>query len=194
MGHVLTNNHVIEKCTSIRVFVDQAEPVEAREIASDSTNDLALLSTGLKPTHVAAPRSGSRLGEFVAAFGYPHADLLATSGNFTQGSVTALAGMGDDSRYLQISTPVQAGNSGGPLLDQNGNLVGIVTSKLNALKMAQESGDLPQNVNFALKASIIASFLDINGIKYTLGSATSTLKPEELADQAKAMSVFILCK
>ena len=188
------NNHVIEKCTSIRVFVDQAEPVEAREIASDSTNDLALLSTGLKPTHVAAPRSGSRLGEFVAAFGYPHADLLATSGNFTQGSVTALAGMGDDSRYLQISTPVQAGNSGGPLLDQNGNLVGIVTSKLNALKMAQESGDLPQNVNFALKASIIASFLDINGIKYTLGSATSTLKPEELADQAKAMSVFILCK
>lgn len=69
-----------------------------------------------------------------------------------------------------------------------------MTSKLNALKMAQESGDLPQNVNFALKASIIASFLDINGIKYTLGSATSTLKPEELADQAKAMSVFILCK
>jgi len=93
----------------------------------------------------------------VAAFGYPHADLLSTSGNFTQGSVTALAGMGDDSRYLQISTPVQAGNSGGPLLDQNGNLVGIVTFKLNALKMAQASGDLPQNVNFALKASIIAS-------------------------------------
>jgi serine protease Do len=90
-GHILTNNHVIEKCTSIRVFVDQVEPVEAREIASDSTNDLALLSTG-KPTHVAAPRSGTRLGEFVAAFGYPHADLLATSGNFTQGSVTALAG------------------------------------------------------------------------------------------------------
>lgn len=69
-GHVLTNNHVIEKCTSIRVFVNQAEPVEAREIASDSTNDLVPLSTGLKPTHVAAPRSGSRLGEFVAAFGY----------------------------------------------------------------------------------------------------------------------------
>ncbi|MGA3343070.1 MAG: serine protease [Methylocella sp.] len=124
----------------------------------------------------------------------PSCRRLATSGNFTQGSVTALAGMGDDSRYLQISTPVQAGNSGGPLLDQKGNLVGIVTSKLNALKMAQASGDLPQNVNFALKASIIASFLDINGIKYTPGSATSALKPEELADQAKAMSVFILCK
>jgi S1-C subfamily serine protease len=124
----------------------------------------------------------------------PHADILASSGNFTQGNVTALAGMGDDSRYLQISTPVQAGNSGGPLLDQSGNLVGVVTSKLNALKMAQASGDLPQNVNFALKASIVASFLDINGIKYTPGSETSAFKPEELADQAKSMSVFVLCK
>ena len=194
MGHVLTNNHVIEKCSSIRVFMEQAEPVAAREIARDTTNDLALLSTGLKPPGVAAPRSGSRVGEFVAAFGYPHADLLATSGNFTQGNVTALAGIGDDSRYLQISTPVQSGNSGGPLLDQSGNLVGMVTSKLDAIKMIQTSGDLPQNINFALKASIIASFLDINGIKYTLGSATSALKPEELADQAKSMSVFILCK
>jgi S1-C subfamily serine protease len=193
-GHVLTNNHVIENCTSIRVFSGQATPVEAREIARDTTNDLALLSTGLTPNRVAAPRSGSRLGEYVAAFGYPHADILASTGNFTQGNVTALAGMGDDSRYLQISTPVQAGNSGGPLLDQSGNLVGIVTSKLNALKMAQASGDLPQNVNFALKASIVASFLDINGIKYTPGSATSAFKPEELADQAKSMSVFVLCK
>jgi serine protease Do len=87
----------------------------------------------------------------------------------------------------------EAGNSGGPLLDQNGNL-GIVTSKLNALKMAQASGDLPQNVNFALKAEIIVSFLDINRIKYTTGSATSAFKPEELVDQAKAISMFILCK
>ena len=139
---------------------------------------------------MAAPRLGLRLGESVAAFGYPYADILATSGNFTQGNVTALAGMRDDSRYVQISAPVQPGNSGGPLLDQNGNLVGMVTAKL---QMAQ-SGDLPQNVNFALNASIISSFLDTNGIKYTRGSAMSGLKPEELADQAKSMSVFILCK
>lgn len=193
-GHVVTNNHVIEKCSSIRVFMNQADAVDAREIARDTTNDVALLSTGLRRVSVAAPRWGSRVGEYVAAFGYPHVDLLATSGNFTQGNVTALAGIGDDSRYLQISTPVQSGNSGGPLLDQNGNLVGMVTSKMDALKMIQTSGDLPQNVNFALKASVIASFLDINGIKYALGSATSAMKPEELADQARSMSVFILCK
>jgi S1-C subfamily serine protease len=135
-----------------------------------------------------------RLGEFVAAFGYPHAEMLASSGNFTLGNVTALAGIGDDSRYLQMSTPVQAGNSGGPLLDQNGNLVGIVTAKLNALKIAAASGDLPQNVNFALKASTVANFLDTNRIKYAPGSSTAALKPEDLADQARSMSVFILCK
>lgn len=193
-GHVLTNNHVIEDCASITVFMEQAEPVEGRPIARDAVNDLALLSTALAPPRVASPRSGLRLGESLAAFGYPHADILATSGNFTQGNVTALAGVGDDSRYVQISAPVQAGNSGGPLLDQKGNLVGVVSSKLNALKIAQASGDLVQNVNFALKASIVANFLDTNRIKYVAGSAISILKSEDLADQARSMSVFILCK
>jgi serine protease Do len=193
-GHVLTNNHVVEDCTSFRVFMDQAAAADARVIARDASNDLALLSTALKPLRTASPRTNVRLGESVAAFGYPHADVLASSGNFTLGNVTALAGIGDDSRYLQISTPVQAGNSGGPLLDQNGNLVGIVTAKLNALKIAEASGDLPQNVNFALKASTVANFLDTNRIKYAPGSSTAALKPEDLADQARSMSVFILCK
>lgn len=193
-GHVLTNNHVVEDCSVIGVFMDQAEPVKARPVARDTTNDLALLLTGLTPPRVAAPRAGLRLGESVSAFGYPHADILSSGGNFTQGNVTALAGVRDDYRFLQTSAPVQAGNSGGPLLDENGNLVGMVTSKLNALKMAQANGDLPQNVNFALKASIIISFLDANRIKYPAGSATLALRPEELADQAKSMSVFILCQ
>lgn len=137
---------------------------------------------------------GARLGEQVAAFGYPHLDLLATSGNFTLGNVTALAGIGNDTRYLQISAPVQAGNSGGPLLDQSGNLVGIVTLKLNAPKVLENSGDLMQNVNFALNTSVIASFLDFNGIRLLPASASGGLRPEELGDYAKSMSVLILCQ
>ena len=189
-GHVLTNNHVIKDCTEIGVFMGQMKPVDAGEIARDTTNDLALLSTSLRPPPCgcSTPRSAAR--GIHCSFWYPYVDILATSGNCTQGDVTALAGMHDNSRYVQISAPVQPGNSGGPLLDQNGNLDGMVTAKL---QMAQ-SGDLPQNVNFALDASIISSFLDTNGIKYTRGSAMSVLKPEELADQAKSMSVFILCK
>jgi Trypsin-like peptidase domain len=90
-GDVFTNNHVIKDCTAIGVFMGQMKQVDAREIARDTTNDLALLSTSLRPPRVAAPRRGLRLGESVAAFGYPYADILATSGNFTQGNVTALA-------------------------------------------------------------------------------------------------------
>jgi S1-C subfamily serine protease len=193
-GYIITNNHVIDNCSDIQVFMDKTAPVQAREIARDTTNDLALLATALKPPVIAAPRLSVRLGESVAAFGYPHADLLASSGNFTQGNVTALAGIGDDSRYLQTSAPVQAGNSGGPLLDQSGNLVGIVTSKLNAIKVVEASGDLPENVNFALKSSVLANFLETNRINYAQGSATLALKPEDLADEAKSMSVFILCR
>jgi len=153
------------------------------------------LNTGLAVNKVAAFRTNVRLGEAVEAFGYPLTDVLSKSGNFTLGNVSALVGIGEDSRYLQISAPVQPGNSGGPLLDQNGNLVGVVSAKLNALKlMLATNGDIPQNVNFAIKSSIATNFLDTNGASYTQGTATQPMQPADLADQAKAMSVFIECE
>ncbi len=153
------------------------------------------MNTGLAVNKVAAFRTNFRLGEAVEAFGYPLTDVLSKSGNFTLGNVSALVGIGEDSRYLQISAPVQPGNSGGPLLDQNGNLVGVVSAKLNALKlMLATNGDIPQNVNFAIKSSIVANFLETNGVSYTLGAATQSMQPADLADQAKAMSAFIECE
>ena len=168
---------------------------DARIVARDVRNDLALLGAGLPANKVAAFRASIRLGEPVEAFGYPLADVLAKSGNFTLGNVSALVGIGEDSRYLQISAPVQPGNSGGPLLDQNGNLVGVVSAKLNALRvMVATNGDIPQNVNFAIKASIVTSFLEANGVAYVTGSAAQPIQPADLADEAKAMSAFIECR
>jgi serine protease Do len=123
-----------------------------------------------------------------------HSDLLATTGNFTLGNVTALAGLRDDSRYLQISAPVQSGNSGGPLVDGAGNVVGVVTAKLDAIKMAEAQGDLPQNVNFAVKASLATSFLDANQITYDVGTPGEKLDPADLAERSKKASVFITCR
>ena len=138
--------------------------------------------------------SSIRLGEEVAAFGYPLTDVLSSSGNFTLGNVTALAGLKDDSRYLQISTPIQPGNSGGPLFDRNGNVVGVVTAKLNALQiMVATEGDIAQNVNFAIKGSVAANFLDTNRVKFTTGAADDPMPSADLADQARATSVFIQC-
>jgi serine protease Do len=131
-----------------------------RIMAHDAANDLALIKIEMHPTVFASLRSGVRLGEGVAAFGFPLSGLLATSGNFTLGNVTAVAGLEDDTRILQISAPVQPGNSGGPLLDYSGNVVGVVEGKLNAITVFTVTDDLAQNVNFAIKANVVTSWGD----------------------------------
>ena len=120
--------------------------------------------------------------------------MLATSGNFTLGNVTAVAGLGDDTRILQISAPVQPGNSGGPLLDYSGNVVGVVEGKLNAITVFTVTNDLAQNVNFAIKANVVTNFLDANSVAYTSGSLASTALPtSEIAERAKSLAVMIEC-
>ncbi len=194
-GAVVTNAHVVEDCSAIHVTSDQGATAVAKIVARDARNDLALLQTGLAARKTAAFRTSIRLGEAVEAFGYPLTEVLSKSGNFTLGNVSALVGLGEDSRYLQISAPVQPGNSGGPLLDQNGNLVGVVSAKLNALKlMVATNGDIAQNVNFAIKSSIVASFLEANGVGYATGAAAQPMQPADLADQAKGISVYVECQ
>ncbi len=193
-GHLITNAHVVKDCLAIQVGVSQGTFEAGNLVAKDPTNDLALLKVNDTPVRVAALRFGARQGENVEAFGYPLSQVLATSGNFTTGIVTALAGIGDDSRFYQISAPVQPGNSGGPLLDENGNLIGVVSSKLDFLAEIKNAGDIPQNVNFAIKASVVANFLQDNAIKFEIGEATQPMKGPDLADEAKALSAFIVCR
>jgi serine protease Do len=193
-GHLITNAHVVKDCSEIRVGMGQGSFEPGTLGAKDITNDLALLKVKAKPSRVAALRFGVRLGENVEAFGYPLSQMLASTGNFTTGNVTALAGLGDDSRFFQISAPVQPGNSGGPLLDENGNLVGIVSSKLSFLSEIKNAGDIPQNVNFAIKASVAANFLQDNNIKFEIGEATEAMKAPDLADEAEALSAYIECR
>jgi S1-C subfamily serine protease len=103
-GYVLTNAHVVDECSRIEL-PGAAESSPVRVIAKDKTNDLALVKTGVTPQKFALLRTGVRLGEQVAAFGYPLMGVLSSSGNFTLGNVTSLTGLRDDVRYLQISTP-----------------------------------------------------------------------------------------
>lgn len=193
-GHVVTNAHVVTDCRAIRIRPSGGAAVSARIVARDAVNDLALLETEVKAAKFATIRSTARLGESVAVFGFPLSQVLASSGNFTLGNITALAGIGDDTRFLQISAPVQPGNSGGPLLDESGNVIGVVTSKLNALRTIAATGDVPQNVNFAIRASALTAFLESRRI--TGGNETKTVKlsPPDLADEANAMSVQVVCE
>jgi S1-C subfamily serine protease len=193
-GHVLTNHHVVENCSSIVVALEGTTSQTAQVTARDPKNDLALLRvTGLTPSNVPNLRLGVRLGESVFVYGFPLTGLLASAGNFTTGSVTAVAGLGDDTTLMQLSAPIQPGNSGGPVLDQHGNVVAVVVSKLNALRVAKVTSDIPQNINFAIKSSIAMSFLDAGNVSPSATPSTSKLDAPQIAERARAFTVQIRC-
>jgi S1-C subfamily serine protease len=192
-GHILTNAHVAGDCGDILVTLDNQASEPAALVAVDTINDLALLKVASLPRNQVAFRSGARVGEAVAAFGFPLTGTLASSGNFTTGNITALSGMADDSRFLQISVPVQPGNSGGPLVDTSGHLIGVITAKLNALAAAEQTGDIPQNVNFALKADLAMNFLESHDVSVNEAGIEEALAPAELADKTRGMTTFIVC-
>ena len=195
-GEILTNSHVVEDCQQITVQLPSKSTETAVLVARDQKNDLAVVRIDTHPTSVAIFREGAplRAGDTVVALGYPLSGLLATTANLSVGNVSALAGLGDNSRYVQISAPVQPGNSGGPLLDASGHLVGIVTAKLNAARVAQFTGDIPQNVNFALKVEVARTFLDSNGIVYQGGRSDQQLSAADVGDIARPFTVRIECK
>jgi len=192
-GFVLTNHHVIDECRSMWVKYPQYRKVEAYVNSRDATNDLALLSTKLPNDDVAKFSLGPRLGESAYAFGFPLAPFLSKEGNFTIGNVSALTGGNDDSRYLQISTPIQQGNSGGPLLNDAGAVIGVTSEKLNAARMQDYYGDIPQNVNFAIQSAIVVNFLTSKGLTPKIATDQARLEPFYIADAAKKFTVQVLC-
>jgi S1-C subfamily serine protease len=111
----------------------------------------------------------------------------------TTGTVTALAGIGDDSRFLQITAPIQPGNSGGPLFDISGNVVGTVVSTLDPMIVAKVTGSLPQNVNFAIKAGIVRGFLDAKGITYQTANSATRMDPADVSATGAKSVVMVEC-
>jgi S1-C subfamily serine protease len=164
-------------------------------IAKDSRDDLALLKISKEPVEkVTFGAKQARAGEAVIAYGFPLSGLLATSGNVTIGNVTAVAGLFNNPHQLQISAPVQPGNSGGPLLDASGHLVGLVVSKLDAMKVAKIVDDIPQNVNFAIKSSVIMNFLDAQNVPYAIETSGAPISTPEVTAAAQLFSVHIRCE
>lgn len=193
-GHVVSNAHVVKGCARAQVRYGLSVFHDANIVARDASNDLAILKTDIKPQAVATLRSGVRVGENVAAYGFPLSGLLSSGGNFTIGNVSAVSGMRDDTRFMQISAAVQPGNSGGPVLDQSGNVVGVVVSKLDAIKLADITSDIAQNVNFAIKTTVLANFLETTGIAFSSAVRSDALAPPDIADRGKQMSVLIRCR
>ena len=125
--------------------------------------------------------------------GYPYGELYSNTIKVTGGMVSAVKGMGDDSAQFQTDAAVQPGNSGGPIYDENGNIVGVVISQLNKLKVVKAIGSLPENVNFGIKASTARQFLTSAGLPTKWSNRTERKSTKELAQIAKNQTVMVVC-
>ncbi len=186
-GTIVTNHHVIDGCRRLRV-----NGTAAQVRGSDARSDLALLGVDLPGPSASLRTQRAAVGEPVAVAGYPLRSLLSGF-NMTTGTLSSLSGIRGDTRLLQITAPVQPGNSGGPMLDSAGNLMGVVVSKLNAVKMAKITGDIPQNVNFAINVNVLRSFLDANSVDYNSASSDKPLAPTAIAEKARGFTVLVEC-
>jgi uncharacterized protein len=187
-GHMLTNHHVIEGCD----YVTVQQMGQAEIVASDKVDDLAVLKVrtdGDVPTAVF--RTGPRVqrGETVIVAGFPLQGTLSSSGNITVGTISALVGFNEDIREYQFSAPIQPGNSGGPLLDTSGHVLGIVSAELAMMAMDVA----PQNVNFAIKTQMALVFLDAVGVGYQTAQSTEPLPTTAVAASAEQYTRLVEC-
>jgi uncharacterized protein (DUF2147 family) len=190
-GHIVTNAHVVQNCRAVR----SSRGAQIRKVSIDEQSDLALYLASENQKHFARLRGGygARVGETVVAVGFPLPGLLSPDPIVTTGIISALSGLRNDRRTIQTTAPVQPGNSGGPLLGENGSVVGVVVGKLNAMKMAQVIGDIPQNVNFAISLGTLQSFLNSNGASYLLDDSKATKSPSDIAAEASLYTARIEC-
>ena len=193
-GYLITNEHVAGNGAQVRL-VTVAGILSARVVKVDAANDLALLKVEGK--FAALPVASSRavkMGSTVATVGFPNIGLQGFAPKLAKGEIAALSGTQDDPRYFQISVPVQPGNSGGALVDERGNVVGVVAAKLNVAAAVATSGALPENVNYAVKSSFLLSFLEsVPEVAAKLKEPnTKDRKFEDLVESAEQAAVLVL--
>ena len=194
-GYVLTNHHVIDYCTAVTVQVADESRRNAKLRAIDEWNDLALLKLPGTFSNAAKFRESRRavLGEPVLVAGFPLREFLSEGLNVSTGTVSSLAGYRNDPRFLQVSAPVQPGNSGGPVLDESATIIGVVKSTIVTIGTLRNTGAIPQNVNFAIKAAIARAFLDIHGIDYQIIRSSKVLDGAKIAAAAQKFTVLVEC-
>ncbi|CTQ56449.1 Serine protease Do-like HtrA [Roseibium album] len=192
-GHIGTNAHVASNCKSLMVpGHGKADLIRANE-----ANDLAIIQLeSRQSTHFAQFRAKQPIvrGEEVFVLGYPFAQILDNNLNFTHGIVSSLAGIKGDIRHFMISAPVQPGNSGGPVLDRTGALIGTVVSRLDKFKTLKVAGDLPENINFAIRGRLMSAYMESLGLAPSYNTITSIKSPTKIDAEAARYTVQVLCK
>jgi len=191
---IVTNQHVIDGCKKLSAGNGDLGVVDAHVVAADKDMDLALVGAKLDAKMALPLRTeATEPGEDVVVLGYPLYGVSTTGLTVTTGIVSATSGMSESS-YVQISAPVQPGNSGGPLMDRSGAVVGIVAAQLDALMMGQVIGSIPQNVNFAIRLDRLRHFLDAHGAHYKSIQSGSEMKTNALVAAARPAVILLRCE
>lgn len=167
-GHILTCAHLFEKEKAATLWITGTR-YDATVVKADKDKDIALLKItdpkgpGLRPLPI-EPSPNYKMGQEVYTIGFPLSDILGNAPRLNKGLISSTVGLKDSPDHLQVSVETQSGNSGSPLLDGNGRVIGMLQSTLSPLSvLARTGGTLPQNVNFALKATVMNDFLAASG-------------------------------
>jgi S1-C subfamily serine protease len=191
--HVLSNAHVVEDATAIGIVGD-GRSMAAELVFADPRNDLALLRVNQPLPAVVRFRPGLdlHLGEDVVALGFPLQGLLGSGAQASAGNIAGLCGIGNDSSLFQFTAPIASGNSGGPIFDPAGHMLGLVSSSLN-LDRIRAAGANAENVNFGIKGAIVRSFLDAFGLEPELAGPLPPISRQAMVRQARETLYRISC-
>ena len=181
-GHVVTNYHVIKGCNNVVIYRN-SKPYRATIVAADKMNDLALLKTGIRSNHVLSLRSKNpKLLENIYVVGYPFGTRISSNIKVTKGIVSSQTGYANNYSNFQLDAAMQPGNSGGPITDLNGNVIGVSVHKMNLKFVLKRFKTIPENVNFGIKVSSVQNLLDGNNISYSRQNNSTVDLGEKLTD------------
>lgn len=194
-GFAVTNNHVVDGCTELRI---EGREGPVKRVTEDAVNDLAVIKLSgdfQSSAAVASDPTKLRQGEDIVVFGFPLNTVLSSGGNLTPGVVSALTGLGNNTNQIQITAPIQPGSSGSPVINRKGEVVGVVSMKLSDSKMASVTGQIGQNVNFAVSGQTLKTFLTTHKVDYRNGTSFSFFDKStaDLADEARKWTLILEC-
>ena len=165
LGYVVTNNHVTEFCNDVYIQ-HQGKTIPATVISTDSKNDLALLKGEFRPSKVfALSKEKSKIMQKVYVAGFPFGKQISSSIKVSSGIITSLSGANDNFSNIQIDAAIQPGNSGGPIVDDKGNVIGVAVAQLNQELIKEHFGVIPESSGFGIKSNVVINFLEGNSIK-----------------------------
>lgn len=197
-GYLVTNAHVVAGAEACEVHLRTNQRFPATVVAQNEDEDLAILKVAVNHQRCLPILSSQsvRLGTSVATVGFPNVTVQGFSPKLSKGDVSALSGIQDNPSWFQISVPIQPGNSGGALFDEDGNVVGVICALLDQNVAIATTGTLASNVAYAVKSNLLLDLIStVPGLNAQLMPPnTRSQKFVEIVDQVEQCTALIFVK